>query len=375
MMLLDRYILVRFAVNFASLFSLLFIFGIAIDLMINLDDFVDRARVLAGPDGGLPRFAWHLLVLAGDFQAPRLFQFYAYLHGLVAVGAMGFTLAQMNRYRELVAMMASGLSLHRVAMPFIVATFVLSLVQLANQELLLPRVAPLLLRTNKDIGHKGVEKFEIGFTPDGAGNLLHAPSFDPQLRTLEFPTFIERDQQGRTIRRITAERATWSADDRVWLLVGGRSLKPATLVEDGQTSTPHVEALDRYKTELTPEVLMVRRYGQFAAMLSMGQISQMLESPLITDRDSLLRHYYSRFASVLTTLLIMALSLPCFLLREPASLLKQSLLCASIAIPATVGSAMAMLIEMPGVSPAVGVFMPVIMLGFMTTFPWSFLRT
>lgn len=375
MMLLDRYILVRFAVNFASLFSLLFIFGIAIDLMINLDDFVDTARELAGPDGGLPRFAWHLLVLAGDFQAPRLFQFYAYLHGLVAVGAMGFTLAQMNRYRELVAILASGLSLHRVAMPFIVATFVLSLVQLANQELLLPRVAPLLLRTNKDIGHKGVEKFEIGFTPDGAGNLLHAPSFDPQLRMLEYPTFIERDQQGRTTRRVTAERATWSADDRVWLLIDGKSLKPATMVEDGQSSAPHVESMERYKTELTPEVLMVRRHGQFAAMLSMGQISQMLESPLITDRDSLLRHYYSRFASVLTTLLIMALSLPCFLLREPASLLRQSLLCASIAIPATVGSAMAMLVEMPGVSPAVGVFMPVIMLGFMTTFPWTFLKT
>jgi hypothetical protein len=137
----------------------------------------------------------------------------------------------------------------------------------------------------------------------------------------------------------------------------------------------HVERLEKYRSDLTPEVLMVRRYSQFAAMLSMGQISRMLEAPLISDRNALLKQYYSRFASALVTLLVVALSLPCFLLREPANLLKQSMLCASVSIPATVGAAMGMLIDMPGIPPAVGVFLPVVVLGFTAIFPWTLLKT
>jgi len=39
--------------------------------------------------------------------------------GLVSIGAGAFTLAQMHRNRELVAMLAAGVSMQRIAMPFI----------------------------------------------------------------------------------------------------------------------------------------------------------------------------------------------------------------------------------------------------------------
>jgi lipopolysaccharide export system permease protein len=357
------------------LFALLFLFAVSIDLILNLDNFVDKAREVSGEEAGFVKMFAQTVSLALNFQGPRLFQFYAYLHGLVAVGAMGFTLSLMHRHRELVAIMASGVSLHRVAMPFIVAAFALSLVQLVNQEMLLPKVAPLLLRGHGEIGQRGVERFAIGFTADRGGNLLHAPSFDPITRTLEWPTFIQRDAEGRTVRRTTAERATWVEANRAWMLVGGRMVMPTTPGQAEGNLVQHVENVDQYPSDLTPEVLMVRRYSQFAAMLSMGQISRMLDAPLISDRNALLRHYYSRFASVIVTLLVVALSLPCFLLREPANLLKQSMMCASVAIPATVGSAMGMLIEMPGIPPAVGVFLPVIVLGFTAIFPWTLLKT
>ena len=52
-----------------------------------------------------------------NFHGPRVFQFYSYLMGIVSIGAMGFTLAQMHQHKELVAIMASGVSLFRVAVP------------------------------------------------------------------------------------------------------------------------------------------------------------------------------------------------------------------------------------------------------------------
>src|SRR5262245_40418278 len=108
MNLIDRHIIARFLWNFLVLFLLLFVFAIAIDLILHLDDFVDSTKAIVGEGAGLTRRVTVMVGLIFDFQGPRLFQFYAYLHGMVAIGAMGFTLAQMYRYRELVAVMASG---------------------------------------------------------------------------------------------------------------------------------------------------------------------------------------------------------------------------------------------------------------------------
>lgn len=406
MSILDRYILKRFAANFAILFALLFVFATAVDLILNLDRFVDVAQTAAGEDAGSWSVAAVLIALVADFQAPRIFQFYAYLHGMVAVAAMGFTLAQMHRHRELVAIMASGVSLHRVAMPFIIAVFALSVIQLLNQELMLPRVAPLLLRDYRQMGEHGVESFEVRFTPDGRGNLLLAARFQPQQNRLLWPVFLERDARGLTVRRVWASQADWVEADRSWDLVDGKSVRAVGGSPPGPTEPPATapaaqtpgtasrdlsfiaEVIDRYPSDLTPQVLLVRRYNQFASMLSLAQIGEILEAPRTgaadsgsspiaasADRDTLLRYRYSRFSSVLVNLLVIGLTLPFFLLREPANLLRQSVLCASVAIPAAVGSAIGMMIEMPGISPALSVFLPVIVLVFVSMFPWTFFKT
>jgi hypothetical protein len=73
--------------------------------------------------------------------------------------------------------------------------------------------------------------------------------------------------------------------------------------------------------------------------------------------------------------LILGLSLPCFLLREPANLLRQSILCASLAIPATIGAAIGTMVQLPGIPPAVGVFLPAVVLMFLSIFSWTFFKT
>ena len=53
MSLLDRYIIGRFLSNFVILFALLFSFAVAIDLLLQLDRFVDVAQAQAGDAGAL----------------------------------------------------------------------------------------------------------------------------------------------------------------------------------------------------------------------------------------------------------------------------------------------------------------------------------
>ncbi|MHC4610823.1 MAG: LptF/LptG family permease, partial [Planctomycetota bacterium] len=132
---IDRYIVRRFLANFFTLLMLLFVFAVSIDLLLELDEFVEVARDSVGPEGGFLAQVVAMIGFVVNFHGPRLFQFYAYMLGLLSVGAMGFTLAQMHRHRELVALLASGVRLHRIALPMLVAALGLNLIQLANQEL------------------------------------------------------------------------------------------------------------------------------------------------------------------------------------------------------------------------------------------------
>jgi lipopolysaccharide export LptBFGC system permease protein LptF len=143
--IIDRHIAARFLANFALIFAVMFLFGVAIQTILNLDSYTEAARA-AVAEG---RFAsvWTALPVAFiDFNAPRVFQFYAYLVGLGCVAAAGFTLVQMVRSRELVALLAAGVSLWRVALSIGMVAVFLNLLQLVNGEVVLPRLAQRLAR-------------------------------------------------------------------------------------------------------------------------------------------------------------------------------------------------------------------------------------
>lgn len=387
MLLIDRHILARFLANFLVLMVLLYLFAAAIDLVAALDEYASAARSRAEAEGagGLRSFLLFVRFTV-DFQAPKIFQFYAYLHGLLAIGAAGFTLAQMHRHRELVALLASGLGMTRLAMPFVIGMFAVSALQLVNQELVLPRVAPLLLRTHEDIGRRSVGTFPVDFTPDGGGHLLQSSSFDPRTGILESPTVLVRDDRGRTLERLTASRATWGSavdDEGVrrpgWSLEEGRAVRLGAAETDDGAAPLLAEPRAFWATDLAPRVLVVRRHGQFAAMLSLAQIAEILDTPGVARRadvlDALARFRYARFATVLVNVLVMWLALPAFLLREPANLLVRSVICAATALPALLGSAVFMLLDLPGVPPAASVFLPVVVLLPVVIARWMFVRS
>jgi len=372
MLLLTRYVVTRFIANFVLLMALLFVFAISVDVFLQLHRFVEAAKEIKGPDVSALPLAGEVIALIVDFQAPRIFQFYAYMHGLVAIGAIGFTLGTLHTRRELVAVLAAGVSLHRVAQPLLIAVFALSVLQVLNQEFIMPKVAPLLIRDQGAIGRRGAAEFPIYLTRDGFGNLLQAASFDAPTVTLEAPLIIERDKTGRTVRRIVADRAIFNEKENAWLLVNGTAMWLITPAErEGAAPVSRENApigpaarepIEYYRTDLTPQALTIRRYGQFATMLSLKQIGELANSPGVVDADALARYKFSRFSSVLVNLLVATIALPFFLLREPVGLMRQSLLCAGVAIPAMLGATIGVTMPLPGIPPAAGVFIPVIML-------------
>lgn len=384
MKLVNRSILGSFLAHFTLLFGMVFFFVVLLDVLLALDRFVEVARGEVGESAGAGALLLTFLGLVIEYEMPRFFQFYAYLYGLLAVGAAGFTLIRMNRNRELLAILTGGWSLHRVALPILCGTCLLAMVQVLNQELMLPRVAPLLLRDHHQIGMRTPEAYPLSLTPDGDGNLLHAVAFNPQASNgqLQEVTILRRDESGHTTHRITAERATWSpgpGDGTAgggWLLEGGESV----LLDTGESQTQRIRTpVEYFATDMSPDMLTVRRHRAFAGMLSLVEISRSLATEGIENQQSLanlLRRYrWSRFSSILINLLIMGLVLPLFLLRVPANLQRRSFIAAVVAVPVFICATTLMLTELPGVPPVVGVFLPVILLLPLVLAHWSMLRT
>tara|TARA_B100000959_G_C14906587_1_gene593256 strand:- start:304 stop:1431 length:1128 start_codon:yes stop_codon:yes gene_type:complete len=362
MKLLTFYIMKRMTRNFIILFTLFYLLGAVIDIIINLDEFDKIASEISG-DGGFFARVMAIIQVGIGFEGPRLFQVYAYLHGVIAIGAMAFTAANMLRSREFVALMAAGLSLRRIALPFLFVMGGISLVALLNQEIMLPKVAPLLLRDHGDIGKESVGSFSVPFTPDQNGVLLLSPSLNPTTGEIKEPTFLVRDENGRMIRQIRATSATWEGGALgKWMLQDGKAVDVVFDEETAQaTIMPPVEVM-YYETELSPYILTLHRYSQFIGMLGMTQLNSMLEVAGTFDAPMLRRHWYARFATIVLNMLAMVIVIPLFVTRDPVVLSRQAMKCGGIGLTILFGGTIVMLMPIQGFPAIVSVFLPALIL-------------
>ena len=358
---IDRHIAIRMLGNFVLLFLLLYLFAVVIDVMLNLDAFSSVASKSLPEDASSFRHVLTATMLALGYQIPQLFQFYAWLWGILVIGATAFTIAQMSKHRELVALLASGWNLQRVTVPILVVTCILGGVQILNQEFMMPRMAPLLLRTHEQAGQAGVRSFAIPITVDSSRRLLQASDFDPITERLLQPNFIERTENGLAVRRIRAESATWDPESESWILENGI----ATSLErpDGEVARAgRPQVIEKIETDLSPRLLLMRRHGALAGMLSVAQINTLLDGPETRESDVLRRSYWSRFIIVAVNILILMIALPFFLDRYPVGLLQRSVACAGVVLPLYIFAAAFMLVPIPGISPLVSAFLPLILL-------------
>jgi len=374
MLLLDRYIAKQYLINVVALTLILFSFVVVIDASLNIDRFMEIAERLATQDGGeapgtIRRWLVTLLLIA-DFWWPKLLQLYSFLIGMILVGAMGFTFSQMTRNREFIALMAAGVGLHRVMKPVVVIALIFMGFQIINTEILIPRVAPLLVRDHDDIGSRALGGAVVPLTLDGSGRLFRAAEFDADTGTLLGVYILERDENGKATRAITADQAVYR--DHGWDLSNGVAR------QRGSASPQLPTEIERIESSLDPNELRMNRYESYAQSLSFAQVSQMLARPTLTDpakRARFARIKWGRFAIMISALLALMIAMPYYITREPQNMVVQSLKCAPIAIVALIGGVLGASASIPGLPPAIGVFIPVMILSIVAIAQVSALKT
>lgn len=315
---LDRYVLLTFLKNYLVAFAVLVGMYVTIDAVYNIDElFVPRNRP---QDISALQLFLNSLANVADFYAYQSVLIFTQLAPVIPVVAAAFTLMRMTRFNELVATLAAGISLVRVAAPILLATVVLTFGVFAVQELVIPEIVPKLLRDHREAGSDASRAFPIPALEDDQGNILVAARFDPP--TLTAPAVLReldlvlRDKQARPVAHVRAELARWDPPANKWQLTNG-VLSTGLLPED--IRTPERPALD-LPTSLTPDDILLNRSRDFVDLLSTRRLDQLLASPRSRDLTDLQRVKHFRFTQHINNILLLMLALPCIMTREPRSL-------------------------------------------------------
>ena len=353
MRLLDRTIGVQYFTNVVLLLLILASFIVVVDASLNLHRYIRYA----GDQPDLVSQVLATLSIIWNLWWPRLIQLFNFTLGFVLVAALGFTTAQLVARRELVAMLASGISLWRATMPVMVVALGFLLVGVANQELVVPRIVGILLADDPRVASRDgdLSVTNLPTTADASGRLFFATTFDPALGTMAGVKIWERSEAGVPTRLITADSATW--DGSSWVLEGG-IVQPV-----GQPGEP--QTIERIQTEMDPDALAVRRFaglGQHLSFATLGRMLSQEESLTPELRRRLQRDRWGRVGSWVAMSLSLVIAVPFFVTREPRNMAAQAAKCAPIVLAALVLSALGVSAPIAGMPGWLSVFLPAMLL-------------
>jgi lipopolysaccharide export system permease protein len=189
---------------------------IVIDAFSNLDEFAERA------DG-----AAELFQVMGRYYLVHMSQFYDRLCGVIGMMAAIFTVTWMQKNNELLAMLAAGISTQRVIRPVWIATIVVSLLAVLNQEFIMPRFAEELQKSHSDDGNLKIVNIS---RIDADDIVFHAPEADRGTKTLLNSDITLPSKVFGTLVEVQAKQARYiPEDDEKSPLRGGWLLRGATL--------------------------------------------------------------------------------------------------------------------------------------------------
>lgn len=310
---LDRYIFSSLIVNYLIALAVMISLYMALDLFFNVDEFT-----------GAEESAIKILRNIGSYYATHSFLYFSQLSGVITLFACVATIARLRRANELAAIVASGVSLYRVAVPVIIFGILTSTLWYIDAEVVIPSLAHRLARDHEDASGQNAKG--VWFVNDGERNLVSARTFIPSRKEMEHLLVLHRNAKGNIEKVTEAEVAQWHPITGhpfggVWKLYGGQEIiRQMTSTSLGPQEKMVPTPIYEYESELTPEAVELRQAQQWIRFLSSAKLNELKKrEPFMTARIREVQH--SRFAAPIVNILMMLLGVPFFLSREPANII------------------------------------------------------
>jgi lipopolysaccharide export system permease protein len=320
MSVLDRYILRSLLVNYVTGLLVMISLYVVLDMFVNMDEFTEHGRSV-----------WQVIGDIANYYAPNLFLYYQQLSSAIALFACMATIARMRRQNEMTAVLSSGVSLYRVAVPVVCFGLATTALMVVNSELCIPSVAHLLARDHDDLG--GERAFQVLFLRDRDNALLSAAKFDTETRALHRLLVLTRDEDGAVVRMLEADYATWEEPDVIhplgrWKLERGRQREcaPSGPGRRGPAGEASESRPQYYESDLSPEDIQLRQAESWVQHLSLAQLRE-LKNRRDTNLAAIVRSKHERITQPIIGVVLLLLGLPFFLDRSPGNILSDAAKC------------------------------------------------
>ena len=306
MKILDKYVAKNFLIGYAIAFFVLIGLRIIIDLFVNLDEFTEHS------DLGTLAVVKNIFIFYG-LNSTLYFRDFA---GMITIVAAVFSLGKMVRSNELVAVMASGVSLKRVIEPIVLLALILTGAFVIDQEFLIPPLADKLVCSQDDI--PGQESYDVWFISDSNGSLICTPSFDTETSTMYQPTILKRRLIPNSLiwevtGRISAEKAVYNPQSGEWDFTNGQ------ITEKGSSGSAHPIA--SYASDIVPKDIPVRRKSMHLPLLSWSQLSGLsVQTTKIKDLAQLYAQMHFHITEPIINLVMLMVCLPVLVCRDPKTM-------------------------------------------------------
>ena len=224
MKLIDRVLFVAFLKAYLlCLVSLLSLY-VVVDLFPKLDEFTEQSHGL-----------WPLLRHVGSYYGYQVIRIFDQLCEAIVLLAAMFTVAWVQRNNELLPLLSAGVPTRRMLRPVLFGAALMVGLGMANQELVIPRVADNLLVDRADPSGNKYVAVQGSFEP----NLVHIEGTYASRRELTVRPFyctLPENMTGELVH-LSAKQAVYLPGQWCWLL---EDTVPATL----DPCPPVLEQLD-----------------------------------------------------------------------------------------------------------------------------------
>jgi lipopolysaccharide export system permease protein len=373
MRILDRYIVKSFVFNYLLALGVMVGMYTLLDLVVNFDSFTKSAAVVAATQAAPVHQS--SLALAGtaignilDYYSYQMLVIFQLVSGAIPLLAAGFTMVRMTRHHELTAMLASGVSLHRIAAPVIFVSVVFAGLAVLNQEFVVsnPTIVQKLLRRQDEIGMQIARTQPINFVEDSDGSLLIASDYDAVTKQMKDVLIVQRDHNGSPTGHIVADSATWQQlpgePTETWVMRG-------VVQDDDRLDADPTKRfvgkmpMQEYHTGLTPAQLDLMFQKKAVDYLSSRQVRDLAASSPPANQPTLYKIMYLRVTQPLMNIVMLLVGIPFLLTREPNRLIKNMMYCTVVS--GFVFVATFVVFQMAGtkIDPLLGAWLPVMVFG------------
>jgi lipopolysaccharide export system permease protein len=267
---------------------------VVVDAMENLDDFIDQ---------DLPAFEILHYYFVFSPEIIRLITPVAVLFAAL------FTAGKASNLSELTAMRASGMSMYRFMMPFIITTIIISIISLYFGGYLVPMANKTKVHIEQVYLKKGLRFSQSNiYFQDSKTRIVSIGFFDNVTNTANRVSIQEFNNADLTkmTSRIDVARLKYDSLTNAWMAVKGVA---RLFNEEGQRAT----YLDSLKIEyINFKPIDITKKQRKTQEMNLDELDELILSQEKTGNDptATLIEYHSRYAFAFTSLIIVLFGLP-----------------------------------------------------------------